>query len=338
MQHLAIDLGGKESQICVRDQTQRILEEKRYATKRLGEYLAKQPPSRVIVETSAEAFAVADLARKAGHEVRVVPATLARTLGVGARGIKTDRRDAQVLSEVSCKVDLRSVHIPTEQARMWRAICNARDTLVSSRTKMVNTVKSQLRGRLVLTRSRSSGLLPTRIRELWKELDGSVPEHVERLLVMIEAVNRQVLDADKQIRQLAKNHEICRRLMTVPGVGPITAVRFVATLDDVKRFSTAHDVQSYLGLTPGENSSSSRVRRTRLTKAGPPQMRFLLVQAAWSALRCASTHPMVIWSKRIAERRGKQIAAVALARKLAGILFAIWRDGTTYDRARGTAE
>jgi transposase len=122
VQHIAIDLGGKESQICVRSETQDILEEKRFLTKRLGEYLAKQVASRVIVETSAEAFAVADLGRKAGHDVRVVPATLARSLGVGARGIKTDRRDAQVLSEVSCKVDLRSVHIPTEKARLSRGL------------------------------------------------------------------------------------------------------------------------------------------------------------------------------------------------------------------------
>ncbi len=85
MQHLAIDLGGKESQICLRDAKEQILEERRLLTKRLGEYLAKQPPSRVILETSAEAFAVADLARHAGHDVRV-PATLAPSLGVGARG------------------------------------------------------------------------------------------------------------------------------------------------------------------------------------------------------------------------------------------------------------
>lgn len=335
MQHIAIDLGGRESQICVRDQTTRIIDEKKHTTKKLGEYLARQERSRVIVETSAEAFAVADLAIKAGHEVRVVPATLARTLGVGARGIKTDRRDAQALSEVSCKVDLRSVHVPSEQARLWRSICNARDTLVSARTQMVNTVKSQLRSRLVLTGTRMNGLLPTRIRAIWTELDGSVPPHVERLLVMIEGLHEQVKEANKQICELAKTHDVCRRLMTVPGVGAVTAVRFVATLDEVTRFSTAHDVQSYLGLTPGENSSSTRVRRTKLTKAGSPQMRFLLVQAAWSALRWAPTHPMAVWAKQVADRRGRQVAAVALARKLAGILFALWRDGTSYSSSRG---
>lgn len=111
----------------------------------------------------------------------------------------------------------------------------------------------------------------------------------------------------------------------------------MATLDDVTRFQTAHDVQSYLGLTPGENSSSSRVQRTRLTKAGSPQMRWLLVQAAWSARRCAASHPMTRWATKIAERRGNQIASVALARKLAGILFAIWRDRATYDPSHGTS-
>jgi transposase len=335
MQHLAIDLGGKESQICVRDAKEKILDERRCPTRRLGEYLAKQPPSRVILETSAEAFAVADLARRAGHDVRVVPATLAPSLGVGARGIKTDRRDAQVLSEVSCRVELRSVHIPSEQARIWRALGTSRDALVSSRTKLVNTVKSQLRGRLMLTHRRSSGTTPAQVRELWTELEGSAPAHVERLLLTIEALNLQIREADKELRQLVKPNETCQRLMTAPGIGPVTALRFVATLDDVSRFATAHDVQSYLGLTPGENSSSTRVRRTRLTKAGSPQMRWLLVQAAWTAMRCAPNDPMVRWANQVADRRGKQIAVVALARKLAGILFALWRDKTTYSPLRG---
>ncbi len=120
----------------------------------------------MIVETSAEAFAVADLARIAGHEVRVVPSSVAPSLGVGARGIKNDRRDAQVLSEVSCKVELGSVHIPSEEARRWRTICNSRASLVECRTKLVNTVKSQLRGRLTLTNKRYSGATPGQIREL----------------------------------------------------------------------------------------------------------------------------------------------------------------------------
>jgi transposase len=186
-----------------------------------------------------------------------------------------------------------------------------------------------------LTHKRRSTATPEQIRKLWTELAASVPPHVERQLRVIETLDAQILEADKEVRQLVKTSEVCIRMMTAPGVGPLTALRFVATLDEVKRFATAHDVQAYLGLTPGEDSSSTRTRRTHLTKAGSPQMRWLLVQAAWTAQRCATTDPMVLWTNQVAERRGKRIAAVALARKLAGVLFAMWRDGTTYTAKRG---
>ena len=99
MEHIAIDLGGRESQICVRRSDGAIVEERRWPTAGLRSYLRRRPASRVIVETCAEGFAIADAARELSHEVRVVPATLVRSLGVGARRVKTDRRDARVLSE-----------------------------------------------------------------------------------------------------------------------------------------------------------------------------------------------------------------------------------------------
>ena len=122
--------------------------------------------------------------------------------------------------------------------------------------------------------------------------------------------------------------------MTVPGIGPVTAIRFRAALDDVTRFTSSHGVQSYLGLTPGESSSSERQRRTGITKAGPSAPRRMLIQCAWTAFRKHPNEPMVRWAMKIAERRGRFIAVVALARKLAGILFALWRDGTTYRSER----
>lgn len=337
MEHVAIDLGGRESQICVRDANEAILEERRMSTRRIGEYLARRPPSRVIVETSAEAFAIADAARAAGHEVRVVPAMLVRALGVGARGVKTDRRDAQALSAVSCRVDLKSVHIPSAQAREWRTLCTARDALVRARTLLVNNVKSQLRGRLVSNLPRVSGRFSERMREKFVEVLREVPPAAEPLLNTVEELSSQIADATREVAARAKGSEVCRKLMTVPGVGPVTSVRFAAALDDVMRFKTAHEVQSYLGLTPGENSSSDRVRRTHLTKAGSPSVRWVLVQAAWTAMRTRASDPMVLWAREIGRRRGRGIAVVALARKLAGILFAIWRDGSTYDPRRGAA-
>ena len=107
-----------------------MVEERRCRTDELGLYLARQPPSRVVLETCAEAFHVTDLAKAAGHEVRVVPSMLVRSLGVGARGVKNDRKDAQVLCEVSTRIELPSVHVPTQEARVLRAHANAQAVIV----------------------------------------------------------------------------------------------------------------------------------------------------------------------------------------------------------------
>jgi transposase len=333
--HVAIDLGSRVSQVCVREANGAILEERKCSTRKLEELFRGWPTSRVVLETSAEAFRIADAARASGHEVRVVPATLVKTLGVGARGVKTDQRDAQVLSEVSCRIDLPSVHIPSELARELRSMCGSREILVESRTKLVNCVRGWLRTRLWRIRGGSPQSFPARVRGHATSQDERLPDHIERLLVALDTLNAEIKAADKDLQKVACEHPVCRRLMTVPGVGPVTAVRFMAALDDASRFPAAHRVQSYLGLTPGEHSSADRQRRTGITKAGPAPLRHALTQAAWSALRTRPNDPMVRWANQIALRRGKFIAVVALARKIAGILFALWRDGSSYRPSRG---
>lgn len=335
MQHVAIDLGSKESQVCVRSADGTILVEKKHPTRKLEELMQTWGPSRVVLETSSESFRIADAAKKAGHEVRVVQATLAKQLGIGERGIKTDLRDARKLSEVSCRIDLPSVHIPSENARMLRSLMRSRELLITMRTRSINHVRGWLRTQLWTLRKGSTNTFPQRVRERAGQ-DG-LPPHIEQMLAVLDTLNAQVLASDRQLRALVQSNELCRRLMTIPGVGPVTAVSFIAAIDDVKRFEHAYRLQSYLGLTPGEDSSSERERRTSITKAGSASVRRTLVQAAWVALRRFPQHPMVRWATQIAERRGKFIAVVALARKLAGVMYAIWRDGSTYQSAKAAA-
>lgn len=334
MQHVAIDLGGRESQVCIRSRGGEVLEERRVFTKALPGLLQGLPASRVILETSAEAFRVADAAIDSGHEVRVVPATLVRQLGVGARKLKTDLRDARALSEASCRIDLPSVHIPSAQSRLLKSQCGSRELLIAMRTMTVNSVRGWMRTQLFKIRSGCTASVPTRVREMAQTLGISLPMHVEMSLGTIEHLTGQIKLADKALCEFAKNDPVCRRLMTIPGVGPVTAVRFVAALDKVERFKTAHAVASYLGLTPGENSSSERKQMTGITKAGSSEVRRTLVQGAWTILRRFQNSPMGQWARRIAERRGRFIAVVALARKLSGIMFALWRDGAVYQEVR----
>jgi transposase len=341
MNHVAIDLGGRESQICVRSGDGQILQEERRATLGLQKYLAKLVPSKVVVETCAEAFMVAEWARSAGHQVTVVPASLVRALGVGSRGIKNDVRDARNLSEASCRMQqLPSVHIPCAASRELKSLCTLRESLVTSRTKLINSARGWLRGQAIGRVKRGSAdSFTQRLRALWREkAGGDLPPALQRQALSIDVLTEQMVAAEQELQEFATADATCQRLMTVPGVGPLVAVRFFSSIDDVSRFSSAHALQSYVGLTPGEDSSSDKKRSTGITKAGAPRVRWLLQQAAWVAWRFYKNDPIVQWAEGVAQRRGRKIAATALARKLAGIMFAVWRDGTTYRRTGAAAD
>jgi transposase len=334
MEHIGIDLGSKESQVCVRTDTGEIIQEWRCHTNQLRALLAGRPPARVILETCTEAFGVAAAARQTGHDVRVVAATLVRSLGVGQHGLKNDVRDARTLSEASCRIDLPSVHLPSSTSQEVKAICVSREALVKTRTQLIGRVRSYVRGRLGRPLRATPESLPKKVRRVLLEDPEGLPAHLDRLLVALETISTQIADADAELKALAHQDERMRRSMTVPGVGPVTAARFVAAIDQVERFPNAASVASYLGLVPGENTTGFRTKRTRLTRAGAPQVRWALGQAAWSLYLRRPQDPMVQWAKRIAERRGAQVAIMALARKLAHVLYAMWKHRVTYDPAR----
>jgi transposase len=325
VEHLAIDLGKRESQICLRDERGEILKESRVDTCEIGEVLRRQSkPTRVVVETCAEAFSVADEVLEMGHEVRVVPATLAKALGVGERGIKTDRRDARALSKASVQMDLGSVHIPSQHARDLKAACGHRDVMVRTRTLLINNARGYLRTRRIRLNATTAKSFVNRTR---KELQGrpeGLPLALDRVLRSIESLSELIAEADKELGMLAKADPVCSNLMSMPGVGPVTAISMRAGIDDPHRFPNGHRMQSYLGLTPGERSSSDTKRITGITKAGPSHLRWVLIQAAWSFWRSQPKDPNVLWAKALAAKRCNAVAIVALARRMSSILRAMW--------------
>ncbi len=330
MEHVAIDLGGRKSQLCVRSSDGTILDERQWPTTTLGSYLEKRPFSRVIVETCAGSFQVADRALELGHEVRVVPATLVRSLGVGERRTKTDKRDAQKLSEVSTRIDLPSVHIPSQRSRQLKTLLGMRDVLIGSRTKLINNVRGYFRtqGIVMPIGRRAVGKLFDMLTD--KEPTNELECALRRQLLLIRTLTIEIEEANKEVERMAESNPITSRLMTIPGIGPLTALWFVAVIDSIDRFKSAHFLEAYLGLTPGEHSSSERQQRLGITKAGSTPLRKSLVQAAWAVMRTRGTHPMRDWMLEVAKRRGKRVAVVALARKLAGVMYALWRDSSVY--------
>ena len=170
-----------------------------------------------------------------------------------------------------------------------------------------------------------------------------LPEHlrleIQPLLDVMKLLDLQIADADKQLARHVATDPVARRLSTVPGVGPVTAVTFTAVLDTCERFGSAREVRAYAGLVPREMSSGERQQRGRITKAGNNQLRSLLVEVAWCVMRTRKAEPLSLqqWAQRIAARRGKRIASVALARKLAGVLYAMWRDSTEFGQPKNPA-
>jgi transposase len=142
----------------------------------------------------------------------------------------------------------------------------------------------------------------------------------------------QLAAVEQRLDQLCAAEPVVAQLTTTPGVGPIVAASFVSVIDAAQRFRSAHQVESYLGLVPSEDTTGGKRRLGSISKQGNSYLRALLVQAAWTILRqSARTDPLQRWALAIAERRGKRIAVVALARRLAGVLWAMWRDSTVYE-------
>lgn len=338
MNHVAVDLGSRQSQVCLRSADGTILQESKRPTRQLKEtFAAMEAPARVVLETSSEAFTVAAWAKDAGHDVRIVPSTLSKSLGVGARGVKTDQRDARALSKVSCAIELESIHLPSRTAQERKALTTSRSAIVGSRTALINVARSYARTQVLHVPSGNSTTFPRRMRQLMEARPEGIPIHIDRVLKSIEALTEQIAELDKEVKALAEADQTMRLLMTMPGVGPLTALLFHSTIDDATRFDDAHKLGSYLGLTPGEHSSGESERKTGITHAGSRQMRWALVQAAWSAWRSRPNDPMVQWARKLATRRPKAVAIVALARKMAGILLALWKGGSSYTPEKGAA-
>jgi transposase len=216
-----------------------------------------------------------------------------------------------------------------------RGRLTVRDALVRTRTGYIAVIRALLRqhGWRVPTGS-AEGFIR---RVLALSLPGRLRSELAPLLAVMRQVNQQLAYSDERIAAVARADERVQRWQTVPSIGPVTAAAFVATLDNAGRFARAHQVEAYLGLVPREWSSGEGQRRGRITKAGHRRVRWWLVQAAVSILRVRhpGTATLREWAVRIAARRGRFIAVVALARRLAGILYAMLRDSTRYQPTRG---
>ena len=336
MEHIGIDVHKNQSQICILTPEGELIE-KRIVTGqgRFAAVLSSRPRARILIEASTESEWVARCLEGFGHEVIVADPNYAPMYGHRTRRVKTDRRDARALAEACCNGIYRTAHRASDERRHLRGRLAVRDALVRTRARYISLIRSLLRREGLRVRSGNADQFVERLAEV--DIPALLRQEIEPLLAVMDHLDTQIALTDRQMAALSNEDAEIRRLCTAPGVGPVTAISVVATLDTAQRFRGAHQVEAYLGLVPREMSSGEKQRKGRITKSGNNRTRWLLVEAAWVLLvrvKQARAQPLQAWAQRIAARRGKRVAVVALARRLAGILYAMMRDGTEFDAGR----
>lgn len=326
----AIDLHTRYSQIRILDATGTVLSDRRVLTTRdrLVAAFAGHGAIRVLLETGTESEWVAQALEAAGYQVIVADPNFAPMYGEVRRTVKTDRRDVAALAEANRRGWYRAAYRTSAPQRAVRQVLRARRQLVSMRSGTISVIRALLRQEGYRLPAGDAERLPARVARV--PVASALHTTLTPLVETVAALTTQIATIDARLQPVAAQDPVVTRLRSVPGVGLIVALTFRARVDDVQRFASAAQVSAALGLVPQEDSSAERRRRGHITKAGPPELRSLLVQAAWACWRSRQGHPLRRWAEAVASRRGRRIAVVGLARRLSRILFALWRDGTTY--------
>jgi transposase len=333
-QYVGLDVSQKETSVCVVEDSGRIVCQGTAKSNpgALTELLRKRAPyaERIGFETGAMASWLWHELRRVDLPVVCIDARHAHA-ALSVRMNKSDQNDARGLAELVRVGWYREVKVKSEESQRIRAILVARSRLVGIRRDIENQVRSMIKEYGLLFR-RAIGLqFRKRVIELLGD-DHQLRIVIEPLLAIHDHVCQQQSKFDDEVRRLAKADETTRRLMTVPGVGVITALTFRHTIDDPSRFRSASTVGAYLGLTPRRNQSGETDLNGRISRWGDRLLRTYLFEAATVLLhRTKKWSSLKEWGTKLAKRIGMRKAKVAIARKIAVILHCIWVDGTSFD-------
>jgi transposase len=337
MMYGAIDLHARYSQIRVIDDEGQVIRDQRILThrERLEAAFAPYGPVRILLESGTESEWVAAALEAAGHTVIIADPNFAPMYGTQRRAVKTDRRDVAALAEANRRGWYRAAYRRSAAQRAVNQQLRVRRQLVQMRTGMISVVRAVLRQAGYRLPSGSSARIVARLDAV--ALPDALHATLAPLRRTLDAVTTEIATLDRRLDADAHADPVAQRLQTVPGVGPVVALTFRAFVDDVRRFQHAGQVSASIGLVPREDSSGERRQRGHISKAGPNELRSLLVQAAWACWHTPRSAHLRTWANQLAARRGKRIAVTALARRLSRVLFAIWRDASVFVAVAGEA-
>lgn len=316
-----------EGQVVVRRQVRRA---------ELLKFFGKQPACLVGIEACASGHHWARELAGLGHRVRLMPPSYVKPY---VKRQKNDAADAEAICEAVTRPTMRFVEVKSPEQQSVMVLHRVRQTLMRQRIQLSNAIRGHMA---------EFGLVAPIGREGLQSLvqlaegGGRMPEEagvcLGLLASQLQLVNAQVLEADRRIRTSARSTDVGRRLMTIPGVGPLLASALVAAVPDPKAFKRGRNLAAWIGLVPKQNSSGGKERLGGITKAGDRYLRQLLVLGALAVVRYAERHgTRRPWLLQLLARRATKVATVALANKTARMAWAVMTSGESYREPTSSA-
>ena len=341
MDHFArLDVSVKDTSVCIVDGTGKIVREVKVASEPAALLPVLTSPTYHFKRIGLEAGPLSQWLYSALAEAGL-PAICVETRHMRAmlkvQINKTDRNDARGMAQMMRAGLYRPVHVKTLRSQKLRMLLTHRKLLQSKAIAIENDLRGTLRNFGLKVGVAGAVRFEARIRELVKDLP-DIAILVEPLLVVRRTLREQLGILHRHLLTIARDDEVCRRLMTIPGVGPVVALTYRATVDVPARFRNSRAVGAVVGLTPCKYQSGESDRTGAISKCGDEMMRVMLYEAAQILLmRSTQWSWLKAWAVQIARRRGVKKAIVALARRLAVVMHRIWVDGTTFRWTREEA-
>lgn len=332
--YVGLDVSLKATRICVVDETGRAVWEGVADThpEMIADRLARFSGELVLVglETGSITPWLYRSLKGLGLPVVCMDARRAAD-AVKARSVKTDKADARALAEMLQTGWYGEVHVKSEDSHRHRALLGARAQLVTNKRMLCGQIRGLLRPFGITVKARMGCKRFDETARACCAHDELLYVCISALLEALGAIESQVAALDKKVREIVRTSKPCWHLMSVPGVGPVTALSFMATIEDPRRFGRSRDVGAYLGLTPRRYQSGERDVSGGISRQGDAMTRHYLYEAANCLLTTVrASSPLKSWGLRLMKRAGAKKARTALARKMAVLLCRIWKEETHF--------
>jgi transposase len=332
---IAVDLAKSVFEVGISHQPGHVAETHRLSREQIAVFMANQPATTVVMEACGSAHYWGRRFQTFGHEVKLLPPLYVRPY---VQRSKTDKADVKGMLEAWRNHAICPVPVKTEDQQQLTSLHRVRSSWMAARTMRINAARGLLREFGFVFPVGAAGI-SGRVRALIEDADSALPlplrEVLNQLVLEIGELETRIEAVGKQLAALAAQNAVVERLRSIPGIGLLSSTALVGFVGDVRRFPSGRHFACYLGLTPKEYSSGSRRRLGRISKQGDAYLRTLLIHGARAVLNGARSHcepdRFRAWALELQHRCGHNKAAVAVANKLARIVWVVWKSGNSFE-------